>query len=337
MTQSSLSEDLLQSMKFRCIGPPRGGRVVAVAGDPVEPGGGLFRRRGRRPLEDRRRRHNLVPHLRRPLQDLVRRRHCRLQLAPERDLRGHGRIDHPHRRLLRRRRLQVHRRRQHVDAPGAGRHAPHRPRARAPAQPGRRLRRRAGPCLRAATRNAASSARQDGGKTWEKVLLRERQGRRVDLCIDERNPDIVYATFWETYRNFWELVQRRAGQRPVEDRPTAATRGPTSRAIQGLPEGLLGKIGVAASPAKAGRVWAIVEAKDKPGLYRSDDFGETWKLLDRQPRPAPPPLVLHAHLRRPAGRGHALHSQPGHVEVHRRRQTLHEIAHAARRQPRPVD
>ena len=51
----------------------------------------------------------------------------------------------------------------------------------------------------------------------------------------------------------------------------------------GLPKGLLGKLGVAASPVKAGRVWAIIEAKDRPGLYRSDDFGETWKLTTDNP------------------------------------------------------
>src|SRR5690606_31953397 len=41
-----------------------------------------------------------------------------------------------------------------------------------------------------------------------------------------------------------------------------------------------GKIGVAVSPAKAGRVWALIEAAERPGLYRSDDFGETWKLVN---------------------------------------------------------
>ena len=53
MPKSSLSSDLLQSMKFRCIGPPRGGRVIAVAGDPTDSGCLLFRRCRRRSLEDR--------------------------------------------------------------------------------------------------------------------------------------------------------------------------------------------------------------------------------------------------------------------------------------------
>ncbi|HXF62155.1 MAG TPA: glycosyl hydrolase, partial [Caldilineaceae bacterium] len=51
----------------------------------------------------------------------------------------------------------------------------------------------------------------------------------------------------------------------------------------GFPKGLKGKIGVAASPAKAGRVWAIVEAKEEPGFYRSDDYGESWTLLTDLP------------------------------------------------------
>ncbi len=49
---------------------------------------------------------------------------------------------------------------------------------------------------------------------------------------------------------------------------------------RGFPQSLKGKIGVAASPVKAGRVWAIVEAKDASGLYRSEDFGATWEKLN---------------------------------------------------------
>ena len=50
----------------------------------------------------------------------------------------------------------------------------------------------------------------------------------------------------------------------------------------GLPKGVLGKIGVAASPAQAGRVWALVEAEDG-ALFRSDDYGETWERVCDNP------------------------------------------------------
>ena len=48
---------------------------------------------------------------------------------------------------------------------------------------------------------------------------------------------------------------------------------------KGLPKGLLGKMGVVASPAKSGRVWALIEAENKPGLYRSDNYGDEWEYV----------------------------------------------------------
>ena len=87
------------------------------------------------------------------------------------------------------------------------------------------------------------------------------------------------------------------------------------------------------SPAASGR---IVEA-EKAGLYRSDDGGATWERVSREPRPAPAPLVLHATSSPTRGRRHRLRHQPQDVEVDRRRQDLHGDHDAARRQPRPVD
>ena len=104
----------------------------------------------------------------------------------------------------------------------------------------------------------------------------------MDLSIDERNPDIVYATFWETYRNFWELSSGGPDSGLWKSTDGGDTWSDITR-NKGFPPACSGKIGVAASPAKSGRVWALIEAKDKPGLYRSDDFGETWKLLTDNP------------------------------------------------------
>ncbi len=119
---------------------------------------------------------------------------------------------------------------------------------------------------------------RNGGVTWEKVLFKSDRAGAVDLSIDEQNPDIVYASIWQTYRNFWEL----SSGGPDSGLWRSLDGGDTWEEIslnQGFPQTLKGKIGVAASPVKAGRVWAIVEAKDASGLYRSDDFGATWQKL----------------------------------------------------------
>lgn len=120
---------------------------------------------------------------------------------------------------------------------------------------------------------------RDGGQTWDKVLYKSDKAGAIDVTFDPRNPDVVYATMWEAHRNFHELSSGGPDSGIWKstdggDTWTDITRNP------GMPqEGILGKIGVAASPVKAGRVWALIESTEDPGLYRSDDFGETWQLL----------------------------------------------------------
>jgi photosystem II stability/assembly factor-like uncharacterized protein len=120
---------------------------------------------------------------------------------------------------------------------------------------------------------------KDGGKTWELVLHKSDKAGAVDLSFDPHHPAVIYATIWETYRNFWEL----SSGGPDSGLWKSSDGGDTWEEITrnpGLPQrGLIGKIGVAASPARSGRVWALVEAEESPGLYRSDDFGATWQKL----------------------------------------------------------
>lgn len=123
---------------------------------------------------------------------------------------------------------------------------------------------------------------KDGGATWEKVLYVSDKAGAVDLCIDLQNPDILYASIWQVYRNFWEL----SSGGPDSGLWRSFDGGDTWERIsdnKGFPQTLKGKIGVAASPVKAGRVWAIVEAKDASGLYRSEDFGATWERMTDNP------------------------------------------------------
>ena len=119
----------------------------------------------------------------------------------------------------------------------------------------------------------------DGGQSWKQVLFVSDRAGAVDLTIDRQNPDILYATTWQVYRNFWELNSGGPGSGLWKSVDGGDTWAEISRA-KGLPQsGVLGKIGVAASPVQAGRVWALVESQEEPGLYRSDDFGVTWKLV----------------------------------------------------------
>ena len=127
----------------------------------------------------------------------------------------------------------------------------------------------------------------DGGQNWEQVLFRSDHAGAIDLSMDATNPRVLYASFWDVLRTPWGLTSGGPDSSIYKstdggDTWTEITRNP------GLPEGTLGRIGVAASPAKAGRVWATVEAEN-PGLFRSDDGGDTWELVsdnaDLQGRP----------------------------------------------------
>ncbi len=115
----------------------------------------------------------------------------------------------------------------------------------------------------------------DGGKTWKKTLFANENAGVVDLLIDPTNPRILYASTWNVQRTPYSLSSGGDGSALWK----STDRGETWTEIstkKGFPEGTLGIIGVTVSPINNQRVWALVENKDKGGLYRSDDGGDTW-------------------------------------------------------------
>ncbi|MBM4421329.1 MAG: glycosyl hydrolase, partial [Chloroflexi bacterium] len=116
---------------------------------------------------------------------------------------------------------------------------------------------------------------RDGGKTWKRVLYRNARAGAVDLSIDPKNPRIIYATIWEAVRRPWELVSGGTGSGIFRSTDGGETWSEITRA-KGLPSGVLGKIGIAVSPARSGRVFAIIEAEDG-AVFRSDDGGDSWE------------------------------------------------------------
>ena len=115
----------------------------------------------------------------------------------------------------------------------------------------------------------------DGGKTWTKTLFVDQNTGASSLSIDVHNPFILYAAMWEHRRLPWQVRSggNGCGIWKSED------GGETWKKINdGLPK-LMGKIGVSVSRANPERVYAIIEAeKSVAGLYRSDNGGKNWTL-----------------------------------------------------------
>jgi photosystem II stability/assembly factor-like uncharacterized protein len=116
---------------------------------------------------------------------------------------------------------------------------------------------------------------RDGGKIWKRVLYRSDRAGAIDISMDPNNPRILYATIWEAVRRPHELVSGGPGSGIFRSNDAGDTWTEISHA-RVCPKGTLGKIGIAVSPAKSGRVFAIVEAEDG-AVFRSDDGGDSWE------------------------------------------------------------
>jgi photosystem II stability/assembly factor-like uncharacterized protein len=118
---------------------------------------------------------------------------------------------------------------------------------------------------------------RDGGKTWEKVLFLDDRTGAIEIVFDPKNPHVLFAAMWEGWRTPWTLNSGGA----KDGLYRSGDDGATWKRIEGngIPEGPLGRIGVAVSGADSNVVYALIEAKEG-GLYRSEDGGEHWSLVN---------------------------------------------------------
>jgi photosystem II stability/assembly factor-like uncharacterized protein len=118
----------------------------------------------------------------------------------------------------------------------------------------------------------------DGGTTWQRKLFRDNKTGAVDVQIDRRNPNVMFAALWEAYRVEYQMSSGGPGSGLFK----STDGGETWREITrnpGLPQGVVGKITIGISGADSNRVYALVE-NENGGLFVSDDAGATWKLTN---------------------------------------------------------
>ena len=118
---------------------------------------------------------------------------------------------------------------------------------------------------------------KDGGQNWQRILFKNDRAGAVDLSLDPTNPSTIFAAIWDSYRTPWSMSSGGPGSGFYKSTDGGDTWKEITRNA-GLPSGVIGKIGVSVSGADSNRVYAIVE-NEAGGVFRSDDGGNTWTLV----------------------------------------------------------
>jgi photosystem II stability/assembly factor-like uncharacterized protein len=121
----------------------------------------------------------------------------------------------------------------------------------------------------------------DGGKTWTKVLSKDQDTGGIDVVFDPHNPNVVFAALWQARRQPWFFSSGGPGSGLYRSEDGGATWKRLEG--NGLPEGILGRIGMSVSGADSNRIYAMIEAKEG-GLFRSEDGGTKWARVNEDGR-----------------------------------------------------
>ena len=120
----------------------------------------------------------------------------------------------------------------------------------------------------------------DGGNTWQKILFVDDKTGAIDLVMDPNHPEVLYAAMWQAQRMPWGLISGGPGSGLYKSTDGGA-RWANLSSNPGLPQGILGRIGVTLVASQPDTVYAIVQAKEG-GVFRSDDGGATWKMVNNE-------------------------------------------------------
>jgi photosystem II stability/assembly factor-like uncharacterized protein len=125
----------------------------------------------------------------------------------------------------------------------------------------------------------------DGGKSFDKVLYKDADTGGVDVALDPSASDTVYAVLWQARQGPWENgVFTGAGSAVYKSTDGGTSWHPIVTGLPTFAADGLGRIGITVAPSQPSRLFATVEATKHGGLYRSDNAGESWYLINGDPR-----------------------------------------------------
>jgi photosystem II stability/assembly factor-like uncharacterized protein len=131
-----------------------------------------------------------------------------------------------------------------------------------------------------ATANRGLYKSTDGGRNFSKSLYVNDSTGVIDIAMEPSNPEVMYVAMWQAWRAPWGMSSGGTHSAIYKTSDGGTTWTNLMKTARGIPTGIVGRIGVAVSPAKPSRVWALIE-HDSGGVYRSDDGGTSWSYINR--------------------------------------------------------
>jgi photosystem II stability/assembly factor-like uncharacterized protein len=119
---------------------------------------------------------------------------------------------------------------------------------------------------------------RDGGETWERVLFQNEGTGAIDLIMSPDDPSLLFAALWEFERKAWGAKTGGPDSGIWRSRDGGDTWEDISN-NEGMPEGMMGRVGLTMSADDGNRVYALIDSETQQGLYRSDDKGNSWRLV----------------------------------------------------------